>query len=350
MKFARLVYGYNNMQLKGKQYINVGDYFQTFALDNLYEYMGIAEENIITVRREELSKYSGEKIILIMQGWYGYIKGIEVFPLPNSIKPIFWGYHCITKHNYQDLACYTNNQPIGCRDERTYLLMKSKNIEAFLSGCLTLTLPRRKVEPSIEKVFLVDTPEGIENYLPDKYKYNIEYVTQEILINPKKDKEEEIIRVEAKSREILDKYKKEATLVITSRLHCASPCLAMGIPVILARKYFDERYMWIDKYIPLYTPDNFSTINWDASVIDLEDMKKRILDTLVSCIYNEINYDEINAIHNHFMNRNRENIHTPLMVRSYLKLHEKFPRTADFIREVVLQKYAIATGRHKANL
>ena len=33
MKYARLVYGKNNKQMSVVQYANLGDYFQTFAID-----------------------------------------------------------------------------------------------------------------------------------------------------------------------------------------------------------------------------------------------------------------------------------------------------------------------------
>ncbi|WP_073095483.1 polysaccharide pyruvyl transferase family protein [Cyclobacterium lianum] len=36
-------------------------------------------------------------------------------------------------------------------------------------------------------------------------------------------------------------YKRYATLVVTSRLHCALPCIAMGIPVIFFGNPLDYR-------------------------------------------------------------------------------------------------------------
>ena len=45
---------------------------------------------------------------------------------------------------------------------------------------------------------------------------------------PVDEKETERFHEIAKSR--LEEYKMEARLVVTSRLHCASPCMEMGIP------------------------------------------------------------------------------------------------------------------------
>ncbi|GAE09109.1 hypothetical protein JCM10914_5455 [Paenibacillus sp. JCM 10914] len=52
--------------------------------------------------------------------------------------------------------------------------------------------------------------------------------------------------------------------------------MAMGIPVILVSENFDGRFSWIDKYLPLYTPGEFSEINWNPSPVDYEEDKKII--------------------------------------------------------------------------
>lgn len=56
MKYARLVYGKNNKQMSVVQYANLGDYFQTFAIDNIYKELQIKEEDIVTINRSELYK------------------------------------------------------------------------------------------------------------------------------------------------------------------------------------------------------------------------------------------------------------------------------------------------------
>ncbi|WP_141082403.1 polysaccharide pyruvyl transferase family protein [Campylobacter devanensis] len=39
-----------------------------------------------------------------------------------------------------------------------------------------------------------------------------------------------------KTEDLLQTYKNKAKLIATSALHCAAPCTAMGIPVILIAK------------------------------------------------------------------------------------------------------------------
>ena len=134
MKYARLIYGYNRCQSMNNQYANIGDYMQTFAIDELYEYMKIPQSDIINVGRQELVSYDGEEAILPMQGWFGYVKGLDIFPLSTKLKPVFFGYHSVDKRNYQNLELYRKNGPIGCRDESTYKIMQRKHIDSYISG------------------------------------------------------------------------------------------------------------------------------------------------------------------------------------------------------------------------
>ena len=156
MKYARLVYGKNNEQFSKTQQVNLGDYFQTFAIENIYDQIGISKLQVETINRRTLYDYKGEKMILPMQGSFGYIRGIEIFPMPDNIMPIFMGYHCVTKKRYNKLCLeqYRQSEPVCCRDEKTYLLMKKNGIQAYLSGCFTITLPQREVEPKKQHVFI----------------------------------------------------------------------------------------------------------------------------------------------------------------------------------------------------
>ena len=351
MKYARLVYGNNKKRMATGQFINVGDYIQTFAIDKLYERMKIESGKICTIDRTKLYEYQGEKVKLPMQGCFGYIKGAEVFPLPNGIEPVFFGYSSVTKAHYtrKCINTYKKNEPVCCRDEGTWKLMRRKGVEAYLTGCLTITLPEREKEPENGKVFLVDAPPTVEKYMPEALRKNIVYVTHEIQWNQDNPDAEEQKRIEALSQAILERYKNEAALVITSRLHCAAPCMAMGIPVILVRNYFDERYMWIDKYLPLYTPDKFEEIDWYPVKVDLSEIKPIVLDMATSILRDSDEKDQlIKYVHDFYMSRHKGKIQTPFHVKMYFAIREKCPKFADFMREVVLKRYIVATAREQS--
>lgn len=59
-------------------------------------------------------------------------------------------------------------------------------------------------------------------------------------------------------------------------MHIASPCIGMGVPVVLVRKSIDYRFSWIDKYIPIYTEKDVNNINWyPEAITEIEDIKKK---------------------------------------------------------------------------
>lgn len=91
--------------------------------------------------------------------------------------------------------------------------------------------------------------------------------------------------------ELLEDYKNNASLVITSRIHCAMPCVAMRIPVIflfskqnsddyrvkiiddiIGINYINERLLFLKPVQKYY----MKKINWLPEVVDIELEKKNI--------------------------------------------------------------------------
>ncbi len=346
MKYGRIVYGYNSNQSTKNQYANIGDFIQTFAIDEVYKRLNIPQNEIVNIPRQGFNKYNETEAIVPMQGWFGYIKGMDIFPIPNLIKPVFVGFNCVDKRTYHGIDNVKKFTPIGCRDEKTWQILRDAGINAYISGCLTTLLPCRQKLPEKEKVFLVDVPIGLSRYIPEKIKECSEVISHEIPVNCQNDYHIECFRLELLSRELLERYKQEATLVVTSRLHCASPCMAMGIPVILVRDYFDYRYAWIDRFLHLYTPEEFSQIDWNPPVVDLEEHKQNLFELTKSAIQGENIEEKSKAMHDFFMNRTRGKISVPLRMSMYHYLHGYFPKFADFIREVILSRFTVATGRN----
>ncbi len=77
------------------------------------------------------------------------------------------------------------------------------------------------------------------------------------------------------------KYKEEAALIITSLLHCSVPCMAAGIPVILAKEQCSYRMGWLEKLLPIYTQEQFSEIDWDPAPVYYEQHKQRMLSYII---------------------------------------------------------------------
>ena len=192
---------------------------------------------------------------------------------------------------------------------------------------------------------MVDAPSRILEFMPLELKNSMEILTHEVLIDPNNEYRKECQRLENLSRQFLERYRNEATLVVTSRLHCAAPCLAMGIPVILARNYFDDRYSWIDRFLPLYTPDRFPSIDWNPTPYDLTAIKQLLFSMGESMLSNGPDLTVNRAVHSFYQSRKREKIMTPFVTKSYFWLHGKYPKLADYIREVLLQRFTVASGR-----
>jgi hypothetical protein len=167
------------------------------------------------------------------------------------------------------------NGPVGARDKGTERLLKSKGVEAYFSGCLTLTLRKtyqhnpegedvcfvdpfykvQKKKVAVLRTFfasihktktilkiasklynsyslesLVGTLSFYRTYskvFKDEVLERAEYIKHSILASSFKDEEAKL----AYARELLKKYA-ASRLVVTSRIHAALPCVGIGTPVI----------------------------------------------------------------------------------------------------------------------
>lgn len=328
-KYGKIVYD----QYNAKEW-NYGDTIQAIAIENVYHRMQIDPADIEEIQAGNISSYRSKgnyKLILPMQGCFNYSKGIDIFPVSKDVIPVFIGFsRCYNGHNKKEY--YDKCGKIGCRDETTWKMLKKKNIDAFISGCLTLCFPKRENTPVDGKVFLVDQPKEIEKYMPENLRHKVEYITHETNTN---------MNLEERTRQLLDRYKNEAELVVTSRLHCASPCLAMGIPVVLVRQYYDARYEWIDKYLPLYTPDEFDQIDWSPKIPDIDDIKEKIMD-LACCMLRLENVEaKSENVHSFYMARNKVMTKMPFKTRMYYYVLSWNPKLAYFIRKKILWRFTV---------
>lgn len=168
--------------------------------------------------------------LLIMNGWFSQTPE-KAFPPSDSILPLFVSFHIAGTNESlrhflkpSSIEFFKKHEPIGCRDRKTMEMLRSKGVDAFYSKCLTITFPARQKEPKDGKVFLVDIDKRIP--LPRHIRKGAVRVSH---IVPPYISDETKFKL---AQEILDMYRNEAKLVITTKLHCALPCIAMGIPVI----------------------------------------------------------------------------------------------------------------------
>lgn len=340
MKYGRIVYGKNPF-LKGKQTCNLGDVFQTLVFDYFYSLLNISSDKIIDISRYELETYRGEKVLLPMNAWFGHAyKGVGIKYLSKDITPLFLGFHCINKNNIP-LMLYKKNVLVGCRDEATLKLLRKENIPCFLSGCMTIAFPFRDCESTAKKIYAVDLPNEIVGKLPFDRK-DIVIKNQSIPLKKDMDVNQEHIYCDKKAQKRLKELRDNASIVITSRLHCTIPSLAMGIPVILIREHYDERFQWVEKYLPLYTNKDFDKIHWNIHNPDISEIKKDVLEMALSAIETgNIDTQLAKKVHDFYMDRDKLYYTVAFKLKVYNKVHQYFPNLAEFIRLNLLSSFSM---------
>lgn len=240
MKYAVLKYDYFNFGG------NLGDEIQSLAAE---QFLPRVDKKF---PRDYLKNVSeNEQYILILNGYFPGNYG-KCFPPSKSIVPIFYGFHLANSKyafdeflNPEAINYFKQHEPIGCRDRKTMEILLDRGIEAFYSKCLTLTFPKREKEPENGKIFLVDIGRDIP--IP-KYIRKDSLKLTHGLSNLFGDEIKTMM-----ARKLLEIYKNNARLVITTKLHCALPCIAMGIPIIFFGDPEDSRISILnDLNVPIY--------------------------------------------------------------------------------------------------
>jgi hypothetical protein len=214
---------------------NLGDEIQSLATEQHLPHVDarVDRETLATVQLDEPH-------VLILNGWFAHSPELS-FPPSASIVPIFLGFHVADTRRAEEhilsgaaLEYLKRHEAIGCRDEATQSRLKAAGVDAYVSNCLTLTYPAREEAPAGGgDIFIVD---GDRIPVPRRIALRarrITHVTQGIFGAELK---------RAMAQRLIDVYRDCASLIITTRLHCALPCLALGIPVVFFGEPNDARF------------------------------------------------------------------------------------------------------------
>lgn len=254
---------------------NIGDYVQALASSQFLPSVdGFVE-------RERLDEYDGEPCNVIMNGWY--MHDAKHWPPSPAINPLFVAVHINSQVervllSEASIEYFKKHAPIGCRDERTRDLLISHGVDAYFSGCMTLTLGKKyKTEENDGQYYFVDVPLNAKRNLVNllslsnfflghvsdimhivrkfypydsklKTLYNATIFYKEYSIIFEREilldahyicQQSKVYKQQYKSNEellqraenIVKAYAK-AKLVVTARIHCALPCLALETPVL----------------------------------------------------------------------------------------------------------------------
>lgn len=271
-----------NESFKDSKYAkaNVGESIQSVAMELIYDKCGIERSRIIRIDQCDVKKYCGEDIILPLRLPLSRENVDDYFPLNPCVHPFFISLHLHDNifDGRRDLIEYFKKyEPIGCRDEVSCDFFRMHGIESYIMGCYTLAFPVREGGGIPNKYFIVDASQALLNCIPLRILDESEQLTHAIPYMKYPVTPEEDQRLEDLARDYLRRYREEARMVITSRLHVAAPCIAMGVPVILGTDNADFRYAWIDRFLPIYQSDDYSGIEWTPSIVDISYIQDRLL-------------------------------------------------------------------------
>ncbi len=267
---------YKLLAIKTAEGANIGDYIQALAASQFLPHVdGFVD-------REHLKSYDGDVCKVVMNGWF--MHNPEQWPPSDNIIPLFVASHINSLAHKQMLSeegirYLKAHEPIGCRDTNTRDLLLAKGVKAYFSGCLTLTLGQKyscqgqrsdtvcfvdpyfithwnvintcvnavyllfhwraintiaKKHPEPKKglrkrMILVNFFRQYRRIFSDEVLLKATYICQQDRHYIEEFPTDEALLAEA---ERLVKLYARARLVVTSRIHCALPCLGLGTPVI----------------------------------------------------------------------------------------------------------------------
>lgn len=246
--------------------LNLGDHVQSIAARRFLPRVDRV------VERERLHDAADAgPLKVIMNGWWMHRP--EHWPPPPNIVPLFVSFHVTTGAareamlGERSLAYLRKHAPIGCRDTSTTRWLRDAGVDAYYSGCLTMTFPARPrredgpvlfVEPFRHHFFDVleemrrsggwSPPEalvvgdrralrrsiGAESLaglagMPTEWQAGARRIA--VLVDKETPDEIKFDRAEG----ILEQLA-AARIVVTSRLHVLLPAMAMGVPCLFVHK------------------------------------------------------------------------------------------------------------------
>ncbi len=221
---------------------NLGDDIQALAAQRLLPRL---DYRIDRERTDLFASRFGEPVHTVMNGWFSHAP--DHWPPSAAVHPLVTSFHISRgpgASGYPRSAAemffegdarrwLERYAPIGCRDLDTLEQCRAAGLDAFFSGCLTLTLSRPDLPREEDLIVLNDAPLAVINRVMETTSKKIQ------LTKHYRRNEGDEGRREATARDLLRLYAR-ASCVITTRLHCALPCLAFGTPVLLIDAAFDQ--------------------------------------------------------------------------------------------------------------
>ena len=188
------------------------------------------------VDRDTLDRDPGEDLSLILNGWF--MQRPRHWPPHPRYRPLITSFHLSADRSRRmpwrlspaerllrpdGVAFLKRHGPVGARDPATLMMLQASGVDSYHSGCLTLTLQRDETLPRDGGVVACDLTADALATLRRRTSHAITTVT-----HIDADIKGPAARMAA-AQALLDLYAR-AEIVVTARLHCVLPCLALGTP------------------------------------------------------------------------------------------------------------------------
>ena len=267
---------------------NLGDYIQILACLRLLETLDLRPKIYLDRDTElanapALASCSG-RVVLPLNGWFKRTVGADPqWPPHDKIIPVFIGFHvrpyqCPALLEPRSIDYMKAHGPVGCRDPFTMRALAEKGVSTYLSHCLSLSFAKRRSDEVGDTVVVASRDREIIDVLPPEYRNNHLYVNHYMVRNA-------FPEYLTEAKDVLAFYRTRARLVITTFLHCALPCIAMGIPVIafLPRLQYDfqkasdaERFSGLMQIASVHRFGDTAHVDWSPRQLDVEGLKETI--------------------------------------------------------------------------
>lgn len=297
MKYGLMCYGYTT---------NLGNEIQSIAARRFLP------EVDYYIDHEMLESFDEDaNVKMIMNGWY--LDCPKAWPPSQNIDPLLVSMHFTTRTEERKAPILSDESreffkmhgPVGCRDFHTLEFLSGNGIDAYFTGCLTLTLDsgRDKIEMEEKDKYIVinvNNPDELLGYLRQKTDKKIYVIYQDMIPSYEKafpetmgsgvytltslyDYREKLFMAE----NLLEVYE-NAHCVVTDRLHCALPCLAFKTPVLLIKDdRMQERFDGISELLHISSFDgyvnNYSVFDVDSPPENSRDYLKIRTDLIERC-------------------------------------------------------------------
>lgn len=189
---------------------------------------------------------SGRRVKVICNAWWAH--GSRAWPPRACVDPLFVSMHIseASRGSFEKHKDVFKDRRVGARDTDTLGFLWSLSVDAYPSLCMTLTLPEWKGER--RGVVFCDLDPGLAPHLSgDRVTH---FVGSKNL--PPRTRREMALG-------FLQRYA-GAELVLTTRLHCALPCVALGTPVVLVGRP-DSRFGGYEDILNFALPEDLSGVS-----------------------------------------------------------------------------------------